>query len=303
MVTYTSAGKIVHVLAWGAVNAIAPVAGGVQVALTLQYDGGFSKYYTDDPVAQAAVANLRALQARMTRDTQAKDNTQRYALAPEIAAAYKTLASLRTAAENYWQTFSCPAYQGPSLAWEVAVCQAPDGSDWAIQEWQRQLPDYGIAPTATQAAMEVHISHWTGALPVLTIGEDWSYKKFNHLYGSFTYGGTGVYGFSSTPGGEPLDTFGRNLYVDTFDSAYGQGWMRENSFLTHKAGGTFCYGFYPHASHPAGNGTMYRATIMGPGLTPDMMWQSDAPTAYNATTEASADQAILALDDPQCVPV
>ena len=303
MVSYTSNGKVVHVLAWGAVNAIAPVAGGVQLALNLQYDGGFAKYYTDNPVAKAAVLNLRLLQAQMTRDTATKNNARRYALAPEIAGAYKTLATLRTAAEDYWQTFSCPAYQGPTLAWEVAVCQAPDGSYWAIQEWQRQLPDYGIAPTPPQAAMEVHISHWTGALPILTISEDWSYKKYNHLFGSFTYNGTGVYGFSSTPGGQPLDTFGRNLYVDTFDSGYGKGWTRENSFLTHKTGGTFCYGFYPHSSHPAGNGTMYRATIMGPGLTPDVMWQGDAPAAYNAATEATAAQAILALGDPACVPV
>jgi len=303
MVSYTANGKAVHVLAWGAANAIDPVAGGAQTALRLEYDGGFAKNYTDDPVVHAAVLNLRLLQTQMTRDTASKDNLERYALAPQIAAAYGTLASLRSAADDYWQSFSCPTYDGPALAWEVAACQAPDGSYWAIQEWQRKLPDYGVAPTAIQAAMEVHISHWTGALPVLTISEDWAYKKYNHLFGSFTYNGTGVYGFSSTPGGVPLDTFGRNLYVDTYDSAYGPGWMRENSFLTHDAGGTFCYGFYPHGAHPAGNGTMYRATIMGPGLTPDVMWQGDAPAAYNVATEAAADQAILALDDPHCIPV
>ena len=32
-----------------------------------------------------------------------------------------------------------------------------------------------------------------------------------------------VFGFRSTPAGVPLDTFGRNIYVDTFDSAYGAG--------------------------------------------------------------------------------
>ena len=55
--------------------------------------------------------------------------------------------------------------------------------------------------------------------------------------------------------GHPLDAFGRNIFVDTLDSAYGPGWKRENSFLTHKPTGAFCYGFYPRAGRPAGNGT------------------------------------------------
>jgi len=41
----------------------------------------------------------------------------------------------------------------------------------------------------------------------------------------------------------PLDSYGRNVFVDTFGSAYGPGWKRENSFLTHGPGGAFCYGF------------------------------------------------------------
>lgn len=303
MVSYTSGGTVVHVLAWGAVNAIAPSADGDQVVFTLRYDGGYQNEYTDNPIVKAAISNLRDLQAQMARLTAAKNNPQRYALAPTISAAYKTLDALRADATNYWQTFICPVYHGPALAWQAAVCQAPDGSYWAVQEWPRQLPDYGVDPTPRQAAMEVHLSHWTGALPVLTIHTDWAYKKYDHLYGTFTYNGTGVYGFLSTPGGMPLDSFGRNLYVDTFDSAYGAGWKRENSFLTHKTGGSFCYGLYPHGSHPAGDGTKYRATIIGPGVTPDIMWQGDAPSPYNATTQLSNNQAIVALNDPQCHPV
>jgi hypothetical protein len=80
---------------------------------------------------------------------------------------------------------------------------------------------------------------------------------------------------------EPLDTFGRNLYVDTMDSAYGKGWKRENSFLMHKGTGKFCYGFYSHGSRPAGAGTRYRATIIGPGVTPDIYWESEALGAYD----------------------
>jgi hypothetical protein len=43
----------------------------------------------------------------------------------------------------------------------------------------------------------------------------------------------------------PLDSFGRNIYVDTFSSPYGAGWKRDNRFLTHNAKGSFCYGFFP----------------------------------------------------------
>ena len=90
-----------------------------------------------------------------------------------------------------------------------------------------------------------------------------------------------VHGFASTSTGNPLDTFGRNLYLDTFNSAYGAGWKRENSFLMHKGTGKFCYGFYRHGSRPEGHGERYRATIIGPGVTPDMYWEADALSEYD----------------------
>jgi hypothetical protein len=203
---------------------------------------------------------------------------------------------------DYWSTgaWVCLPYDGPALAWEVAACKAPDGSYWALQSWQRNLPDYGAAPNATQSVWELRLSHWTGALPTLSITLDWSYHRYVHLFGTYTYGGLGEYGFAATSSGTPLDSFGRNIYVDTFDSAYGTGWRRENSFLTHGPKGSFCYGFYPHGSHPAGAGAKYRATVIGPGVAPDVMWQGNAPGPYNATVQATAEAAEKALGDPQC---
>ncbi len=300
MLTYVSHGKTVHVLAWGAVNATAPNDVRRQVAFHLEYDGGYRKYYVENPQVQAALVRLRDLQRQMASATAARNNPVRYALAPRIAAAYALLSRLRTAAENYWETFTCPAYDGPALAWGVAACTAPDGSYWAVQEWQRKLPDYGATPTPFEAAQEVHLAHWTGDLPVITIQTNWAYKRFDHLFGTLTYHGEPVHGFRSTPQGQPLDTYGRNVFLDTYDSAYGPGWERENSFLTHNPGGTFCYGFYPHGSDPPGAGTRYRATILGPGVTPDVMWVGDAPGPYDPTVQQTADQAIVALDDPQC---
>jgi hypothetical protein len=184
---------------------------------------------------------------------------------------------------DVWKTFknACAAYDGPQLQWFVAGCTAPDGSYWALQSWQRMLPNYGLKATPKQSVWELRLSHFRGALPVLTVNLNWAYRKYHHLFGSFTYLGKPVYGFKSTSAGVPLDTFGRNLYVDTFDSAYGKGWLRENSFLMHKGTGMFCYGFYPHGARPEGAGTKYRATIIGPGVLPDIYWEADALGAYD----------------------
>jgi len=184
---------------------------------------------------------------------------------------------------DVWKTFkdACRPYDGPELEWFVAGCTASDGSYWALQAWQRALPNYGLAATAEQAVWELRLSHWRGALPELTVNLNWAYRKFHHIFGSFTYLGKPVHGFKSTSAGVPLDTFGRNLYLDTFNSTYGSGWKRENSFLMHKNTGKFCYGFYRHGARPEGNGTRYRATIIGPGVTPDIFWSAEALTAYD----------------------
>ena len=49
-----------------------------------------------------------------------------------------------------------------------------------------------------QAVWELRLSHWTGELPVLTVNTNWAYRKFDHLFGTFTYDGAPVHGFRST---------------------------------------------------------------------------------------------------------
>jgi hypothetical protein len=251
LITYRAGGAVKHVLAWDAVNAIAPTRARAQVAFKLDYAGGWGKYH-----------------------------------------------------KLYWKTFGakCGAYDGPPLAWSVTACKAPDGSYWALQAWQRMLPNYGVTPTAANSFWELRLSHWTGDLPVLAISTDWAWHQWDHLYGTFTYGGTPVYGFKSKSSGEPLDTFGRNIYLDTFSSVYGAGWKRENSFLTHTSTGAFCYSVNPHPGHPSGKGTKYRATVEGPGVTPDVMWEGDSPGAYDKAADLTANDAIAQLGDRQCRP-
>jgi hypothetical protein len=208
---------------------------------------------------------------------------------------------------QYWKHFHnvCGPYEGPDLAWFVAACTMPDGSHWALQAWQRMLPNFGTKASASRSARELRLSHWNTDLPILTINTDWSYHgQWDHLWGTFTYLNNPVYGFSHTRSGNPLDDWGRNVYVDTFNSGYGKGWKRENSFLTHEPTGGFCYGFSPHRkpSTVTGKGTKYRATVSGPGVTPDVFWTGPAPGPFDEILDdqANAQQEQDLGNDPYC---
>jgi hypothetical protein len=197
-----------------------------------------------------------------------------------------------------WKTIknACQPYDGPALAWLVRACKAPDGSYWALQAWQRMLPNLGFDPwRSAQSQWELHLSHWRGPLPQLEVYLDWAYSgRYHHLFGRFTYQGAPVFGFKATGAGVPLDSYGRNVYADTLDSEYGPGWKRENSFLAHNPKGNFCYGFYPHkpyagypgtGTRPEGNGARYRLTALGPGVTPVVMWEGQGLPDFDRSNQ------------------
>ena len=197
-----------------------------------------------------------------------------------------------------WKTLrnSCRPYRGPQLAWLVAACTAPDGSHWAVQRWRRHQANFGIPPWKSgHGAWELRLSHWRGPLAQLEVWLDWSYGgSWHHLFGRLTYRGLPVHGFWTTPSGDPLDDYGRVLYLDTLDSAYGPGWRRENGFVSRNPDGTFCYGFVPHETHigesrPPGNGRRYRLSASGPGVTPDIVWEG--PGLHDFDPENTADRA------------
>jgi hypothetical protein len=190
-----------------------------------------------------------------------------------------------------WERFqnTCGPYRGPKLAWFVTGCTAPDGSHWAVQSWQRMLPNYGVGVSdPSQSAWELRLSHWSGDLPVFTVKQDWAYRRWEDVYGSYIYRGQPMFGFHTNSFGSPLDNYGVLIYLDTYNSAYAAGWMRENSFVTHNPTGVFCYGFFPHASHPSGNGEQYRATVVGAGVLPDQFWQGSSLGAYDKDRDAQA---------------
>jgi hypothetical protein len=212
-----------------------------------------------------------------------------------------------------WGTFgrklrfpnACQPYDGPPLVHLVVACKAPDGSYWAIQRWRRLLPNLGFAPwTPTQRAWALHLSHWSGPLAVLEGYTDWSWHgRFHHIFGRLTYRGRPVHGFRTSRHGARLDKFGRAVYLDTFGSRHGRGWRRENSFVTHRPTGVFCYTFRARNArnggyaHPPGyrggmrgpgNGLAYRMTVEGPGVTPDIKWQAKGLPRFNPRAPALA---------------
>ena len=249
LVTFRSGGKRRRLLAWGALNAVAPTSGQKQVAFRIDYAGGYGKYH-------------RAI----------------------------------------WRSFpnTCGRYTGPPLPWFVTACTATDGSHWALQSFQRMLRNYGLPSSGLRSAWELHLAHWTGDLPVLEVNLNWAYRRVDQLYGRFSYQGQPVYGFLSTRYGAPLDAFGRLLFLDTYNSGYGAGWHRDNSFLFHRPTGTFCYGLYSRRPGHSPMGRRYRATANGPGVTPIVAWVGDSPGPYNRELDLVANQEIRQLGDPKC---
>lgn len=204
-----------------------------------------------------------------------------------------------TTGRTLWQHFgnACRHYDGPTLVDLLAACTAPDGTYWAVQRWQPNLPHRGYPVYgAGQRDWEIDVSHWSGPLADLEVHSDWAFGGQAHnLFGRLTYDGVPVHGFHTVQGtGAPQDRYGRSLYIDTLDSAYGPGWKRETSIVFRNPTGVFCYSFWPtndvslpgRPSRPAGNGGAYRIEVLGPGVTPNLAATVADPGPWNPNDPA-----------------
>jgi hypothetical protein len=222
---------------------------------------------------------------------------------------------------NYWRTFKnvCKAYDGPALGLVVTACKAPDGSYWAVQAWDRNLPMRGFDPwKPEQTALEYHVSHWSGPLPGLEVYPNWTYDAtLQGFFGRLTYDGKAVYGTRS-PSPTVSDPFSRNFYIDTFNSIYGSGWKHDTAVNTHKGNGGFCYSFIvqsPPGGYPGtkggypsdeprgpGLGDRHRVTVMGPGVTPIVRWEGDRLGNYDPAKDAQMNQTFdgMLAGDQKC---
>ena len=186
----------------------------------------------------------------------------------------------------------------------VAACKAPDGSYWALQRWQRLAPMRGFDPfLPEQQALELHVSHWSGPLPVLEVSPNWTYgASLQGLFGRLTYRGEAVYGFR-TPSATRSDPYARFVYIDTFNSVYGPGWKRDTGIVTHQRNGAFCYSFVAQVPPPglpvegaAGPGQRRAAPGHGDGPGSDAGRAVGGRGPATATTRAS-DQVFNRLFD------
>jgi hypothetical protein len=202
-------------------------------------------------------------------------------------------------------TNACGPYRGPRLPYQVLACSMPDGSHWMVQVWQRLKPNFG----GTTGVPEIHVSHWSGELPVLDVHSDWAWQgQFEHVYGTVSYKGDPVYGGSTDRFGNPLDRLGRNIYLDALAPADYRprrtGWVRVNGILAQRPKGAFCYAFSPKSTanlpaamqaNPNVQATgrsskgRYRAAVSGPGVTPVVVTAFSSPPPYDPDTEAAID--------------
>jgi hypothetical protein len=167
--------------------------------------------------------------------------------------------------------------------------------------------------TDAQKAVELHLSHWSGDLPVLEIYRHWTYGGTQQgFFGRLLYQGQPVYGTRSASAAVG-DPWARNVYIDVYDSDYGSGWKHDTAISTHPASGGFCYSFVPQAppagypsTQPHGNGLgeQYRVSVMGPGVTPIVQWAGPRLGAYDPGAQAQATQAFDQIlgGDRHCAP-
>lgn len=145
----------------------------------------------------------------------------------------------------------------------VVVRRTPDGALWALQSWQR----------LAGGPVELRFARWRGAPTRLTLRAVCCKWGGENIQGDASFQGRPIYGQSSTPGGVPLDPFGRNVYLDSYR---GSGWERMMGILTNRPRGSFSLWIRPNWQ-----GTRYRGAIIGPNwgwtLAPDA--QAETPSA------------------------
>jgi hypothetical protein len=201
---------------------------------------------------------------------------------------------------RFWRRLAnaCRRYDGPPLPFLVAACKAPDGSYWALQSWQRNLPMRGFDPwTPAQRAFELHVSHWTGDLPQPDVVRRWTYGGAQQgFFGRLLYRGQPVFG-TRTASAQVSDPFARNVSIDVLDSGYGPGWRHETAIAAHRGDGGFCFTFVaqpPPAGYPAAAprgsvlGERFRVSAMGPGVTPIVQWEGARLTGRDPAAQAEA---------------
>jgi hypothetical protein len=154
---------------------------------------------------------------------------------------------------------------GVAIPWAVVVRRTPDGSYYALQAWRRL--DTG--------PVELRFSRWQGEPTKLTLRAVCCKWGHENVVGDASFHGRAIYGSKATAQGNPLDPYGRNVYLDSYR---GGRWDRMMGILTHRPTGSFSLWIRPEWA-----GGRYRGTIPGPNwswtLGPDAFAQTESSQA------------------------
>ena len=169
----------------------------------------------------------------------------------------------------------------------------------------------GFAPFKKEHTdVELHVSHWTGALPVLEVWPNWTYGgDLQGFFGRLTYDGSRSTEPDRRRRRSPI-RFARNVYIDTLNSVYGRGWKRDSASTrtseteasaTRSSRSRRPQDAVIRAMSRAGRDsvTAHRITVMGPGATPVIRWEGARLGPYDRRRDAAINQifdAVLAGD-------
>ena len=135
-----------------------------------------------------------------------------------------------------------------ALPFAITVKQTPDGAFWALQAWRR----------LARGPLELRFSRWRGIPTLLTLRAVCCKWGGENVRGEASFHGRPIFGWRSTPQGVPLDSLGRNVYLDSYRAGR---WTRMMGILTNRPTGFFSLWIRRHWQ-----GSSYRGVISGPNL-------------------------------------
>jgi hypothetical protein len=150
----------------------------------------------------------------------------------------------------------------PTVPFALVQLRLPDGEQFALQRLRRTGQYGALGP------WELYLARWHGDPTQLTVTE-----SRRRVCGTVTYHGAAVYGSAHTRTGNPLDSLGRNIYIDSLRPS---GWYRLMGVLARPRG-------YALAIRRGWLGSRYRARVIGPNIGGDL-----APVASAMTSALSA---------------
>ena len=263
-----------HVLAWGAINALAPTALAIRSrsSSTTTAAGPSTSLPTRGSATSSEVQQIKATKGYLTSPTVEGARGQVH-LREELLEALlrRHLPALRRAgarvAGRRVQGARRKLLGGPGLAARAA-------------ELRRSLR------RPTQAVWELHLSHWTGALPVLddqhrlVLAPVEPPLRHVHLRRQ-----AGLRVRVDVDGAAARHVRPQRLRRHARLGLRDGLEAREQLPDAHRNRGLLLQR-QPARRPPGRYGDEYRATIIGPGVTPDVMWQGAAPAPYDKAADA-----------------